>query len=138
MNDLLELGKHGLASQPFSKLLGIELVELSPGNAEFCLALKEELKQQHGFVHGGVIGTLADNGLAFVAGSVLGPNVVTSEYKINFVRPAVGEALIVRSSVLSAGKSQAVCECKVFSVKDGSEALVAIAQGTINTIQKSQ
>lgn len=131
MTELLELGKTGLASQPFSELLGVELLSLSQGNAEFYLPLTDKLKQQHGFAHGGVVGTLADNGLAFVAGTVLGINVVTSEYKINFVNPAVGESLIARSSVISSSKRQAVCSCSVYAVKDGQESLVAIAQGTI-------
>lgn len=134
MNNLLELGKAGLASQPFSGLLGVELSSISQGNAEFRLPLKDELKQQHGFAHGGVVGTLADNGLAFVAGTVLGINVVTSEYKINFVNPAVGELLIARSAVISSSKRQAVCSCSVFAVKEGQESLVAIAQGTITKI----
>jgi uncharacterized protein (TIGR00369 family) len=132
MSELMVLGKAGLASQPFSKLLGVELIQLTAGNAEFKLAIRNELKQQNGFVHGGVIGTLADNGLAFVAGTALGINIVTSEYKINFVRPATGEYLLARSSVLSSGSKQAVCDCKVFSVSDGLETLVAIAQGTIS------
>ena len=77
------------------------------------MALKDELKQQNGFAHGGVVGALADSALALAAGTVLGTNVVTSEYKINFVRPALGESLIARSSVVSAGKRQAVCSCSV-------------------------
>jgi uncharacterized protein (TIGR00369 family) len=134
MHNLFELGKAGLASQPFSSLLGIELTELKEGFAEFCLPIRDELKQQSGFVHGGVIGALADNGLAFVAGTALGINVVTSEYKINFIRPAVGELLIAKSSVISGGKTQAVCDCKIFAVKEGQEKLIAVAQGTITKL----
>ena len=98
------------------------------------MALKDELKQQNGFAHGGVVGALADSALALAAGTVLGTNVVTSEYKINFVRPALGESLIARSSVVSAGKRQAVCSCSVYAIKDGEESLVAVTQGTIAKI----
>jgi uncharacterized protein (TIGR00369 family) len=57
--------------------------------------------------------------------------VVTSEYKINYLRPALGESLIARATVLYAGKSQAVCRCDVLAVTAGAEKLCATAQGTI-------
>jgi len=133
MNDLFEFGKSVLASQPFSTLLGAELTVLEEGHAEITLVVREDLKQQHGFVHGGVISYLADNCLTYAGASVLG-NSVTSEYKINYVRPAIGHKLIARAAVLSSGKQQAVCECKVFILGDKGEKLTAVAQGTINKV----
>jgi uncharacterized protein (TIGR00369 family) len=135
MNELLELGKRILKEQPFSRLLGAELTELGNGKAEIVLLVREEFKQQHGFIHGGVLSYLADNCLTYAGGSVLG-NSVTSEYKINFVRPAMGEKLIARASVLSSGKRQAVCDCRIIAVSDKSEALVAVAQGTITKVDQ--
>ncbi|WP_199173043.1 PaaI family thioesterase [Sporosarcina sp. P17b] len=73
----------------------------------------------------GVIGYVADNALTFVGGSVLGPNVLTIEYKINYVRPAIGGKIIARKTVISSGKRQAVCRCDVFVVKDGDEKVYA-------------
>lgn len=134
MSDLLKFGKHILEAQPFSVLLGSELTSLEVGSAEITLLVRDDLKQQHGFVHGGVISYLADNCLTYAGGSVFG-DCVTSEYKINFVRPAIGDMLIARSTVLSSGKRQAVCECKIFSVGEKGELLVAVAQGTINNIE---
>ena len=69
MDDLLEWGRNVLASQPFSVLLGAELVDFAPGNAELRIPIRDELKQQHGFVHGGVISYAADNALTYVGGS---------------------------------------------------------------------
>ena len=156
MTDLLSMGRQTLASQPFSRLLGAELEVFREGAAEIRLPLRTELKQQHGFAHGGVLCDArpraalraksrklrdlavrtaqrfgADNALTFAGGSVLGTGVVTSEFKINYVRPALGEALVARAAVVHAGKSQAVCRCDVFAVKDGVEMLVAVAQGSI-------
>lgn len=131
MTDLLERGKNVLRDQPFSRLLGTELNAFTEGLAELALPIREEFKQQHGFVHGGVISYLADNALTYAGGSVLG-NSLTSEYKINYVRPALGERLLARANVISSGKRQAVCECKVYSVGDKGEQLVAVAQGTIS------
>ncbi len=84
MSELFELGKEILESQPFSALLGTELEVFEPGTAVLTLAVREELKQQHGFVHGGVLSYLADNALTYAGGSVLGDS-VTSEYKINYI-----------------------------------------------------
>lgn len=128
---LLERGLQALAAQPFSKLLGAELLEFTPATAVLRVPIRPELKQQHGFVHGGVISYLADNALTYAGGGALGTAVVTSEYKINYVRPAMGESLVARASVVHAGNTQAVCRCDVFVSNDGEEKLCATAQGTI-------
>ncbi|KXO07779.1 MULTISPECIES: PaaI family thioesterase [Marinobacter] len=133
MGELFEFGKQILAQQPFSVLLGTELKAFEPGKAELSLIVKEELKQQHGFVHGGVVSYLADNALTYAGGSVLGDS-VTSEYKINYLRPAIGERLIARARVLSSGKRQAVCQCEIVATDNGEERMVAVAQGTITRV----
>lgn len=95
------------------------------------IPIREELLQQNGFVHGGVVSYAADNALAFAGGSALGPAVLTSG-KINYLKPAEGEVLRAMASVIHAGKRQAVCRCKVFAVdEDHPEKLCAVAQGTI-------
>jgi uncharacterized protein (TIGR00369 family) len=134
MDDLLQLGKQALASQPFSVLIGAELTGYSSGWAELTIPITPQLKNQHGFVHGGVISYAADNALTFVGGSVLGPAVLTSEYKINYLRPAKGTALIARATVVYSSKAQAVCHCDVFIVDEGKERLCAVSQGTIARI----
>lgn len=131
MDDILPLGKLALASQPFSVLVGAELTAYSPGQVEMVIPITPQLKQQHGFVHGGVLSYAADNALTFAAGSVLGPAILTSEYKINYLRPAVGTWLIARATVVYASKTQAVCRCDVFAESEGKDDLCAVAQGTI-------
>ena len=131
MDELLELGKQILASQPFSVLVGAELTAFSPGQVELTVPITPQLKQQHGFAHGGVISYAADNALTFAGGTALGPAIVTSEYKINYLRPAMGTALIARATVIHSSKSQAVCRCEIFMVDEGREELCAVAQGTI-------
>ena len=128
--DILEFGKGILAQQPFSVMLGAELTRFEQGLAEIRLPLRADLKQQHGFAHGGVVSYLADNALTYAGGSVLG-QVLTLEMKINYTRPAIGEQLIARAEVESHGKRQAVCSCRVYAVKDGEEKLCALAQGTV-------
>ncbi|MCX5845391.1 MAG: PaaI family thioesterase [Deltaproteobacteria bacterium] len=137
MKDLFTLGKEILASQPFSVLIGAELLSFSQGYAELKIPIRPELKQQHGFVHGGVISYAVDNTLTFAGGSVLGTSVTTSEFKINYLRPAIGDFLFARATVIHAGKSQAVCRCDVFVSKDGKESLCATSQGTITILGQS-
>jgi uncharacterized protein (TIGR00369 family) len=127
----LAMGREVLASQPFSRLIGAELAALSPGRCELQVPIGESVKQQHGFVHGGVVSYAADNALTYAGGTALRVPVVTSEFKINYLRPAVGERLIARAEAVHAGRSQAVCRCDVFVVQGGEEKLCAVAQGTI-------
>ena len=125
------MGREVLALQPFSVLIGAELAALAPGQAELQLPITDKVKQQDGFAHGGVVSYLADNALTYAGGTAMRVPVVTSEYKINYLRPAVGERLIARAEAVAVSKSQAVCRCDVFAVIDGQEKLCAVAQGTI-------
>jgi len=134
MDDLLETGRRILAQQPFSVLLGAELLRFSKEMVELRVPIRDEHRQQNGFAHGGVVSYAADNALTYAGASALGLAVVTSEYKINYVRPAIGDSIIARATVVYGGKSQAVCRCDVFVVKDGREAMCATAQGTITRI----
>ncbi|MBT2334499.1 PaaI family thioesterase [Variovorax paradoxus] len=130
----LAMGRSVLASQPFSALIGAELHALSPGSVDLQLPLTAQLKQQDGFAHGGIVSYMADNALTFAGGTALRVPVVTSEFKINYVRPALGERLVARAKAVHTGSSQAVCTCEVFMVNGGVEKLRALAQGTIATL----
>ena len=138
MDDMLTLGRQVLALQPFSVLLGAELTGFSEGSAELKVPIRDDLKQQHGFLHGGVISYAADNALTYAGGSALGPGVVTSEFKINYMRPVMGDFIVARATVIYAGKSQAVCRCDIYAVTGTAENLCATAQGTITKIGQSQ
>ncbi|GAB2730322.1 PaaI family thioesterase [Melaminivora jejuensis] len=129
---MIEDARSVLDAQPFSQLVQAELTRYTCEGVELRLPVAQKIQQQHGFVHGGVVSYLADNALTFAGGAALGPAVVTSEYKINYVRPAMGRQLVARASVVHAGRSQAVCRCDVYAVDAaGVEKLCAIAQGTI-------
>jgi uncharacterized protein (TIGR00369 family) len=129
--DMLDNGRAILATQPFSTLLGAELTRFDTEGTELRVPIRDAIRQQHGFVHGGVISYAADNALTYAGGAVLGTAVVTSEYKINYVRPAVGQELVARAVAVYAGKTQAVCRCDIYMINEGKEILCAIAQGTI-------
>ncbi|MFD5098464.1 PaaI family thioesterase [Streptomyces albidochromogenes] len=123
-----------LDSQPFSRLLGARITAFGDGAAVLEVAVRDELRQQNGFLHGGVLAYAADNALTFAGGAALGPAVLTGGFSIQYVRPATGTTLIARAVVVHGGRRQAVCRCDLF-VADaaGAETLCAVAQGTVLT-----
>ncbi|MFY0634521.1 MAG: PaaI family thioesterase [Vannielia sp.] len=131
---LMEQAQAILDAQPFSKLVGAELELFEDGRCVISATMRDELRQHMGIAHGGVLATLADMALTFAGGAVLGP-VITSELKINYIRPGNGDRLVARGEVVGHGRRQAVTRCEIYSVTDGEEKLCAAAQGTIVKIE---
>lgn len=130
--DLESFARAIFEAQPFSLFLGAELVTAGADFAEIRLPNRPELRQQHGFLHGGVLSYLADNSLTFAGGLALGGDALTAEYKINYAKPAVGDAFLAKASAVVTTRRQAVCHCSILAEQpDGGQRLVAVAQGTI-------
>ncbi|GIX29402.1 MAG: thioesterase [Burkholderiales bacterium] len=117
--------------------LGAALTEVRPGYCEIRLPFRPELAQQHGYFHGGVIGTLGDSAGGYAAFTLMPADagVLTVEYKMNLLAPGDGELLIARGRVIKAGRSLVVSQADVAVVKDGTERLCAILLQTLMTIQ---
>ncbi|MGW1341696.1 PaaI family thioesterase [Kribbella sp. NPDC002412] len=127
-----ELAEKALAAQPFSVLVGARLTAFGDGGATLELDIRDDLKQQNGFLHGGVVGYAADNAITFAAGSALGPEVLTGGFTISYLRPAQGAVLRAEAKVAYAGSRQATCTCELSTVDgDGAATLCAVAQGTV-------
>ena len=110
----------------FIRDLDIRLDKVASGICETSLVVQERFRQQHGFVHGGVIATLADHTAGGAARSVSGTgDVLTVEFKINYLRPATGDRLRCTASVLRAGQTAIVAEAMVYASDNGKETLVA-------------
>ena len=93
----------------------------------------DEKEQQHGYVHGGVVGMIADSAAGYAA-MTMAPDdasVLTVEYKMNLVAPADGEKLVARGMVIRPGRTLIVTKAEVFAIKGGKETLCAIMQQTI-------
>lgn len=131
MNDMHAFALQVFASQPFSQFIGAELVTSSSDSAELALTVQDHHKQQHGFVHGGVLSYLADNAITFAGGLALGGNALTAEFKINYLRPAIGSRLVAQAQARSAGKRMAICQCEIYALDGESRKLCALAQGTV-------
>ncbi len=129
----LALAQSILAAQPFSVLLGARMVAFGDGEAVLELEVRDELRQQNGYVHGGVLSYAADNTLTFAAGTVVGSGVVTAGFSIDYLRPATGGVLRAEARVVRAGRTRIVCRCDLFTVDDrGERSLCAVAQGDIS------
>ncbi len=121
------------ARQGLMRSLGAVLTALAPGRCVIELPFSDAVSQQHGLFHGGVIGALADTAGGYAAMTLMAPGseVLTLEYKINFVRPAAGTQLTAEGTVLRAGRSVAVTRIDVFAEAEGRRSLCAALQQSI-------
>lgn len=121
--------RDSFAAQTFMSTIGARIAALAPGLCELTLDYDQRLTQQHGFIHGGVVSTLADTSAGYAAFSLMPAQaqVLTTEFKINLLSPARGERLVARAQVLKAGRTLTVCESSVFALDQGAETLCARA-----------
>ncbi len=133
MGGIEERVRAGFHGQPFMSFLGAELSAVGVGSCEIRLPFQKSLTQQHGFFHGGVIATLADNAGAGAAYSQMaeGEQPLSVEFKINLLAKAVGECLVARARVIQNGRRIKVSQTDVFARKDGVEERCATALVTV-------
>ncbi len=119
--------------QRFMATIGAALSKIEPGHCEITLPYDEAITQQHGFFHGGVIGTIADNAAGYAAYSLMPADstLLTVEFKLNLVAPGRGEALVARADVLRPGRTLTVAQVHVYARADGVETLCASALETL-------
>ncbi|CAD5106919.1 PaaI family thioesterase [Zestomonas carbonaria] len=125
-----EFLEEALENSPFAQMIGFQLTGFEPGRISMEVLPRRELTQHHGYVHGAVVGFMIDSACAWSAASLVG-DVVTSEYKVNLLVPAIGDRLVCRSEVIKAGQRQVVSRADVFAIKDGEEKIVATGLATI-------
>jgi len=124
------------ARQRIMALLGAELTRIEPGFCEIRLPFKDALCQQHGFFHGGVIGTIADSAGGYAGFSLMpeDASVLTVEYKLNLVAPADGDRLTARGRVIRPGRTLVVSRADVTVRNRGTETLCATLLQTLMTL----
>ncbi|HEY6182146.1 MAG TPA: PaaI family thioesterase [Terriglobales bacterium] len=120
----------------FVRSLGIELTSFGKGWCETKIAVSPVLQQQHGFIHAGVLMTLADHTCGGAAASTVPADrdVITVENKISFLRPATDPVLICRAEVLRAGKNLIFVEAEVMVERKEGRVIVAKASSTLSVI----
>ena len=116
------------ARQGLMRALGIELADIGPGTCVLEAAAHSSLTQQQGFFHGALIGAMLDCAGGYAAYSLMPPgtDVLTTEYKVNFVAAAEGERLITRGRVIKPGRKLTVASAEAFCRRDGEETLCAV------------
>lgn len=124
------------ARQRVMATFGAVLTRVEPGAVEIELPHRDDLTQQHGFIHAGVVATILDSACGYAAFSVMPADVavLTVEYKINLLRPAHGDRLVARARVVRPGKTVTVCAGDVFAVTGGDEKAVATMLATIMAV----
>ncbi len=121
------------ARQKMMQTIGARLISVSPGAVEIGLPFQENLTQQHGFLHAGIVATIGDNACGYAALSLTPADtaVLTIEYKINLVAPAMGGQLVASGCVTRPGHTITVCSGEIFALSDGKKKLVANMLSTI-------
>ncbi|RJP76261.1 MAG: PaaI family thioesterase [Desulfobacteraceae bacterium] len=123
--------------QGFSAYCGIQVLRIGDGIFESILEIQPSHLQQDGFVHAGVIATMADHTAGYAAFTIAPPDhrILTIEFKINYFKPATGESIVCRSKVINRGKKIIVAESEIFSRYDHQEKLVSKATVTLMSLR---
>lgn len=129
--------KDSFCAQGLMSTLGARLVHVSEGEVHIALPFDAALSQQRGFMHAGAVTSIADSACGYAALSVApaGCEVVTVEFKVNFVRPAIGREFLAIGRVQSAGKQLTVCTGQVLADTEGAQKVVALMQATIMSVK---
>jgi uncharacterized protein (TIGR00369 family) len=119
-------------------LLGAEMTEVAPGMTEIVLSFREELTQQHGFVHAGIVTAIVDSACGYAALSLMPPGVgvLTIEFKVNLLNPAAGRRFVALGQVVKPGRTIMVCTGDVVAERaDGTQQTVALMQTTMMVVR---
>jgi uncharacterized protein (TIGR00369 family) len=133
--------RESFAAQGALRALGAELALIEPGHCRIRVPYSEAATQHHGLFHGGVIGIAADVAGGYAAMSLCeaGMEVLTVEYKINFLAPARGIAIVAAGHVVRAGRSLLVTRMEVDAIDaEGHGHCCAVAQQTIMAVARER
>lgn len=122
--------------QQVMKTIGAEMTHVSPGEVHIDLPYSEALTQQHGFLHAGIVTIIVDSACGYAAYTLMPvfSEVLTVEFKVNFLAPARGERFIAIGNVIKPGRTLTVCCGKVLAVSNGEEKLIATIQATMMAV----
>lgn len=136
--DFAERVKNIFAEQPVMRLVGAKLTRIEPGAVDIAIEFQQSLTQQNGFIHAGIITTIADSACGYAAFSLMPDeaDVLSVEFKINLLAPAVGEKFVAKGRVLRAGKTLTVARGDVFALSENQSKQIAAMQATIMLVQK--
>ena len=137
MSDIFERVSTSFHAQGLMHTLGASLLSVSDGEVQIALPYSKALSQQHGFLHAGAVSSIVDSaaGYAALTKAPAGHEVVTAEFKINLMRPALGERFVAIGKVQNAGKMLTVCTGEVHAFTGETSKVVALMQATIVNVK---
>ncbi len=132
--------RQSFEQQAFLKTLGARLTRVARGKVAISIEVGAPVTQQHGFVHAGVVSALADTAAGYAAMTLLPDDVevVTAEFKINLLKPALGKALVAEAHVIRSGRTLSVSMAEVFAVTGRARSHVATLLATIAHVPGSR
>lgn len=124
------------AAQGLMATLGAELVRVAAGEVHIALSFRPEIAQQDGYVHAGALTSIVDSACGYAALTVApaGFGVLTVEFKVNFMRPALGDRFLAIGRVRRAGRTLTVCQGEIVGQRGAREDVVALMQATIANV----
>lgn len=130
MDDIVERVRGAVAEQPFMSLLGVRVAHAAVGEVDLEFGFDERLTQQHGFLHAGAVAAVLDSACGYSAWSTAEgeADVLTVEYKINLLEPAVGERVVCKGRVVRRGRRLTFCHGEAWA--DGK--LIATSTTTMS------
>ena len=116
--------------------IGARLERVAPGEISIALSFRDDLTQQDGFLHAGVVAAILDSACGYAAMTLVpaGSRVLTVEFKANFLAPARGETFVARAAVKRSGRTLSTCQADAFSAAAAEESLIATMLATIMTL----
>ena len=111
----LQRARNAFASVAYARFLGLELCELKSGDVSVCLDVRDDVKQNHGVVHGGAIASLIDTASAFVILTAIDESerVTTTDLTIHYLRPVTSGRLLARARIVRGGRRRFVVNVEV-------------------------
>lgn len=128
--------RESFGRQALMTTLGAEIECIAPGRVEIRMPFSQTHTQQDGFLHAGVISSILDSACGYAAYSLApeGCNVLTVEFKVSLLAPAMGKEFAARAQVKRCGKTLTVCAADAFAINGDQEKLIATMLGTIMTL----
>src|SRR5215213_644770 len=130
--------RESFARQRAMATFGARLLRVAPGEVEVGVGFREEFTQQHGYLHAGLVTAIVDTACGYAALSLTEPGaeVLSVEFKLNLLSPAVGERFVARARVVRAGRNLTVCAGDLYALKGEGEKLVATMLATMMKVER--
>ncbi|MFN3686828.1 PaaI family thioesterase [Salinarimonas sp.] len=128
------------ARQTVMETIGARLLSVAAGAVEIGLEITPRVSQQHGFVHAGIVATIADSAAGYAGLTLMpeGRGVLTAEFKINLMAPASGDRLVARGRVVKSGRLLTIAQAEVEAIEGDRTRTVALLTATLVAVENRQ